>query len=721
MLSRSYKIIGMDCAEEIAALRKSVGPVVGGAERLQFDLLNARMTVADVDAQVDAERVIRAVAEAGMRAVPWDEAAARMDGESWWSSHGRTVLCWASGILTLAGLAIHSFTSGLLSAMVDAADAPPSWVAIACYLAGTGCGVFFVLPRAYYAVVNRRADMNLLMTVAVMGAILLGQWFEAASVAFLFSLALLLESWSVGRARNAIRALVTITPQTARVRCPRDGCEEEKPVGEVSTGAEVLVRPGERIPLDGVVTSGSTSVNQAPITGESMPVSKGPGETVFAGSINNEGAIAFRVTRAAGDTTLARTIRMVEEAQSRRARSEQWVETFARYYTPAMMALALAIALLPPLFNGAWQRWFYEALVVLVIACPCALVIATPVSIVAGLATAARAGVLIKGGVFLEQAALISAVAIDKTGTLTKGTPEVQRIVPVNGFSERQVLACAAALESNSDHPVAHAIAARARSEGVDLLRVESVKALPGRGIEGRLAGDLCWAGSHRMLHEVNADECSFHGIAEALEDEGHSVVVIGLDKQPIGFIGLADALRENARDGVRALKQAGVAHVRMLTGDNEGTARAIAKAAEVDSFAAELLPDDKVKAVEELAARYGAVAMIGDGVNDAPAMAAAHLGIAMGAVGSDAAIETADIALMSDDVTRVPWLITHARRTRTIIRQNIVFALGVKVVFLALALAGLATLWMAIAADMGASLVVIFNSLRLLRDGHVR
>jgi Cd2+/Zn2+-exporting ATPase len=349
------------------------------------------------------------------------------------------------------------------------------------------------------------------------------------------------------------------------------------------------------------------------------------------------------------------------------------------------------------------------------------LVIATPVSIVAGLSTAARAGVLIKGGVFLEQAALISAVAIDKTGTLTKGSPEVQRIVPVNGFTERQVLACAAALESNSEHPVAHAIFARARNDGVAVPRIESVRALPGRGIEGRLAGDLCWAGSHRMLHEINADECSFHNIAKTLEDEGHSVVVIGMDKQPIGFIGIADALRENAQDSVLALKQTGIAHVRMLTGDNEGTARAIAKAAEVDSFAAELLPDDKVRAVEELAARYGAVAMIGDGVNDAPAMAVARLGIAMGAIGSDAAIETADIALMSDDVTRVPWLIAHARRTRAIIRQNIIFALGVKAVFLALALAGLATLWMAIAADMGASLVVIFNSLRLLRDGRVR
>jgi Cd2+/Zn2+-exporting ATPase len=709
----------MDCAEEIAALRRSVGPVAGGADNLCFDLLNAKMSISG-PTNVEPARVIRAVADAGMKAILWDDAVAaraRQEPGDWWADYGRGVMCLASGVFTLAGLALHATAVGLLPALVDAEETKPPLIAIACYAIGIVFGGWLVVPKAYFAAKNMRADMNLLMTVAVVGAVWLGQWFEAASVAFLFSLALLLESWSVGRARRAIRALVALAPQTARVRCPHDGCEEEKPVDAVAVNAEVIVRPGERVPLDGVVTSGRTSVNQAPITGESMPVAKTVGDTVYAGSINNEGALSVRVTHTSTDTTLARTIRMVEEAQSRRAKSEQWVETFARYYTPAMMALALGIATVPPLFDGAWQRWFYEALVVLVIACPCALVISTPVSIVAGLATAARAGVLIKGGVYLEQAGLIRAVALDKTGTLTRGEVEVQRIVPVNGYTERAVLAYAAALEANSDHPVARAITARVQRDRIDVPRAEGVTALAGRGIQARVNGGMCWAGSHRMLHEVSANECTFHETAAALEDAGHSVVAVGIDDRPIGFIGLADALRDNARESVRALKRAGVAHVHMLTGDNQGTAQAIAEATEVDAFAAELLPEDKVQAIGKLTAKYRTVAMIGDGVNDAPAMAAATLGIAMGAAGSDAAIETADIALMSDDLMRVSWLIGHARRTRAIIKQNIAFALGVKAVFLLLALAGVATLWMAIAADMGASLVVIFNSLRLLRD----
>lgn len=716
----AFKIDGMDCAEEIAVLRKNLGPIVGGTDKLQFDLLNAKMIVAAERTDGITEQIIHAVTETGMRAIPWEaavEARAQQQRGTWWVEHGRAAICCASGVFTLAGLGIHANTAGLFAALVDAAEARPGNSAIAFYTLGILTGAWYVAPKAVYAIRGFRADMNLLMTVAVIGAVLLGQWFEAASVAFLFSLALVLESWSVDRARNAIRALVSLAPQTARVRCPHEGCEEEKPVERVSVGAEVIVRPGERIPLDGEIVSGATSVNQAPITGESMPVAKRLGDAVYAGTINNEGAIRLRVTRAAKDTTLARIIHMVEEAQSRRAKSEQWVETFAKYYTPAMMAFACCVAVLPPLFTGAWNYWFYEGLVVLVIACPCALVISTPVSIVAGLATAARAGVLIKGGVYLEQAGLIDAVALDKTGTLTRGQVEVQRVISVNGHSDREVLAAAAALEANSDHPVARAIVNRAKQDGIDAVRVENATALPGRGIQANSNGNLYWAGSHRMLHEINADECTFHDTAVVLEDAGHSVVAVGINDRPIGFIGLADALRDNAHGSVAALKRAGVKYVHMLTGDNTGTAKAVAREAGVDAFDAELLPEDKVTSIKKLAARFSNVAMIGDGVNDAPAMASARLGIAMGAAGSDAAIETADIALMTDDLMRVSWLIGHARKTRAIIQQNIVFALAVKALFLALALFGAATLWMAIAADMGASLLVIFNVLRLLRD----
>ncbi|MCC6795553.1 MAG: cadmium-translocating P-type ATPase [Candidatus Hydrogenedentes bacterium] len=719
MAKIAFKITGMDCAEEIAVLRKGVGPVVGGADNLQFDLLNAKMIVAADRADGISDQIIRAVAETGMRAMPWEaavEARTKQQHGSWWAEHGRAAMCSASGLFTLAGLGIHANSAGLFSALIDAAEATPNNFAIGFYTLGILTGAWYVAPKALYAFKGLRADMNLLMTVAVIGAVLLGQLFEAASVAFLFSLALVLESWSVGRARNAIRALVSLAPQTARVRCPHEGCEEEKPVERVAVGAEVIVRPGERIPLDGVIVSGVTSVNQAPITGESMPVAKTVRDNVYAGTINNEGAISLKVTRAATDTTLARIIHMVEEAQSRRAKSEQWVETFAKYYTPAMMAFALCVAVLPPLFTSAWGYWFYQGLVVLVIACPCALVISTPVSIVAGLATAARAGVLIKGGVYLEQAGLIDAVALDKTGTLTRGQVEVQRVIPMNGRNERDVLAAAAALEASSDHPIARAISNRAAQERIESLRIENATALPGRGIQAQANGNLYWAGSHRMLHEINADECEFHATAVALEDSGHSVVAVGIDSQPIGFIGLADALRDNARDSVAALKRAGVRHVHMLTGDNAGTARAVARDTNVDAFDAELLPEDKVASIKKLAARFSNVAMIGDGVNDAPAMASARLGIAMGAAGSDAAIETADIALMTDDLMRVSWLIGHARKTRAIIQQNITFALAVKALFLMLALFGVATLWMAIAADMGASLLVIFNALRLLR-----
>jgi len=708
----------MDCAEEIAALRRVVGPLVGGEERLSFDLLNAKMSIAMPDG-LDHAGVVRAVASTGMRAVPWEEAVAaqrRGDAESWWNRRGKLALCATSGLALIAGFIAHLASHGAVTALNTHDGAPLPLLTTVFYASATVFGGWFVFPKALGAVRRLRADMNLLMTIAVVGAIALGEWFEAASVSFLFSVALLLESWSVGRARNAIRALVNLAPQTARYRCPHDGDIEETLIDRVPLGAEVLVRPGERIPLDGVVSRDRTTVNQAPITGESKPIEKGVGDIVYAGTINNEGAFEFRVSRLASDTTLARIIHMVEEAQSRRAPSEQWVERFARVYTPSMILVAIAIAVFPPVFDGEWQRWFYEALVVLVIACPCALVISTPVSIVAGLATAARAGVLVKGGAFLELAGTVRAIAMDKTGTLTRGQLEVQRIVPVNGYSENELLSLAAAVEMNSEHPIARAIVARATNAQIEIPDTSSFEALPGRGARALIGKQSVWVGSHRMLHDDLEDECTFHETASAMEDSGHSVVAIGLGSHIVGFIGLGDTVRDNAAASVRAIRESGVRHLTMLTGDNEGTAKAIALATGIEEFKSELLPQDKVTAIEDLKRAYGTVAMIGDGVNDAPAMAAADLGIAMAAVGSDAAIETADIALMSDDLGRVPWLMNHARETRNVIKQNIVFALGVKAVFMALALAGVATLWMAIAADMGASLLVIFNALRLLR-----
>ena len=716
----AFKIRGMDCAEEVATLKRALGPVVGGEDRLSFDLIHGKIAIERRDDGPREEAVREAVSKTGMRAIPWEEYVARrdaQDGEQLWTTHGRAILCGVSGLALLAGAIAHGFLRGWFEAIAGPEEgAAYPLVVLAFYGAAMASGVWFVLPKALYAARSLRPDMNLLMTVAIVGAVILGEWMEAGTVAFLFASALLLETWSVGRARKAISGLIDLSPTLARCRCPNDGDIEEKPVDEVALGTVVVVRPGDKIPLDGTLVKGSTTVNQAPITGESIPVEKGVGDDVFAGSINNHGAFEFEVARVADDTTLARIIRLVEEAQSRRAPSEQWVERFARYYTPAMMALALSVALFLPLALGNWTHWFYQALVILVIACPCALVISTPVSIVAGLAAAARAGVLIKGGVFLEAPATIRAIAFDKTGTITTGRPEVQQIIPLSGHTDKELLERAAAMEAHSDHPIAGAILRRAREAGIDPAPVESFRLLEGMGAEGRYDGREFWIGSHRLLHDKGQETPECHEQAKALEDAGHSVVAIGNQEHVCGLISVADSIREDSPATLDALKEIGIEHIALLTGDNAGTARAVAAELSLDEVHAELLPHEKVAVMERLVEKYGRVAMVGDGINDAPALAAATVGIAMGAAGSDAAIETADIALMSDDLSKIPWLIGHSRRTLRIIKQNIAFALGLKLIFIVMAFLGLATLWMAIAADMGASLLVIFNGLRLLR-----
>jgi Cd2+/Zn2+-exporting ATPase len=715
MAEITYRIQGLDCAEEVRALKGTVGQLAG-IHDLRFDVLNGRMTVVFDPAAVTDAEIRLSVEQAGMKAVSDEEPEA----EGFWQRRGRLLSCIASGVLLGTGFLVHAVLHGSVwdALTGGAADAdhifPP--VSIALYVASIIAGGWFIAPKALVALRNRRADMNLLMTVAVLGALAIGEWFEAGAVTFLFAFSLVLEGWSVGRARRAIGKLLDLSPLTARYICPHDGDIMEKPVAEVPVGVTVLVRPGEKVPLDGTITKGSTTINEAPITGESVPAEKHEGDDVFAGTVNEESAFQFAVTKAAADTTLARIVRMVEEAQGRRARSEKWVETFARYYTPAMLALALLVAVLPPLLLGNWGQWFYQGLVILVIACPCALVISTPVTIVAGLASAARAGVLIKGGVYLEAPARLRAVALDKTGTLTYGAPEVQGVYPFNGHTESEVLARAAALELESGHPIARAVVRAARARTVPFEAGEAVRDVKGKGTEGRIGGKDYWIGSHRFMHEKGAETPDVHRMALEIEDAAHTLVALGSDEHVCGLIAVADGVRDGARDAIRALGDAGVEHVVMLTGDNRATASAVAGQTGIEEFRAELLPDEKVQAVEELTKRYGSVAMVGDGVNDAPAMAASSLAIAMGAAGTDAAIETADIALMSDDVSKIPWLILHSRRTGRIIRQNVVFALGTKAVFMALALTGMATLWMAIAADMGASLLVIFNGLRMLR-----
>jgi Cd2+/Zn2+-exporting ATPase len=719
----------MDCAEETEALRQTVGRLPG-VDSLDFNLINGTMEVIFTDRALDDETIIAAAKKAGLDAAAKNAASGASDGlpeeAGIWLKNGRAMLCGTSGLLILLGFTVHAvlhhdFVHALFGADSGATHRYPV-LSILCYAAASLAGGWFILPKAWAAVRRMRPDMNLLMTLAVIGAMSIGEWLEGATVAFLFSLSLLLESWSVARARRAIKSLLNVTPPTARIRCQHHGDIDEKPVGEIRVGTIVLVRPGERLPLDGVVTKGTTAVNQAPITGESVPVRKALGDEVFAGTINETGSFEFRVTRASEDTTLSRIIRMVEEAQSRRAPAEQWVEKFARIYTPAMMLFAVLVALVPPLlFAGAWGAWFYEALVLLVIACPCALVISTPVSIVSALASAARNGVLIKGGAFLETAATLKAVAMDKTGTVTCGHPEVQTVVPLNDHTEQELLERAAALESHSDHPLARAICRYAEARHVAIPPAEEFRIFKGKGAEGLIKGRLFWLGSHRLLHEKCLETPEMHSRIEAMEDLGHSVVVIGNDTHVCGLISVADTIRVEAKTSILQMKSVGVARIVMLTGDNVGTAQAVARAVGIDDVRAELLPEDKLRAVERLVTEIGPTAMIGDGINDAPALAAATLGIAMGAAGSDAAVETADIALMSDDLSRIPWLIGHAQRTLRVIRQNIFFALGVKLLFMALALMNLGTLWMAIIADTGASIIVILNALRLLRGREVK
>ncbi len=680
MRNMIFKIKGMCCGEEIAALTREVGPLVGGELNLRFDLLDSKMTVVTPDESLTYERISAVVAATGMEAVPWTCSTGVCPVEEGaWQRHGRFILCAVSGLLTLIGFLLQAMHHGSVLGALAEHEGSRDMVsvhAVLFYLGAIITGGWTVFPKAFFAVRKLRPDMNLLMVVAVLGAMGIGQWLEAASVAFLFALALLLESWSVGRARRAIRTLVDISPKLARYICPVDGEIEEKAVENVPTGATVLVRPGERIPLDGIVTKGVSAVNQAPITGESLPVPKQTGDEVYAGTVNGDGAIEFRATKPASDTTLARIIHMVEEAQSRRAAAEQWVEKFARYYTPAMMVLSMAIAVIPPLlFGGDWTRWLYQALVILVIACPCSLVISTPVSIVAGLTSAARNGVLIKGGAYLEAPARLAAIAMDKTGTLTHGLPTVQSIQPMNGHTEDELLAQAAALESNCTHPLARAITKTARIRGIQYVPAEDFVIFPGQGAQGTIGAKSYWIGSHRLLDQLEGDDPQFHEVATRMEDEGHSLVIMWCDDHICGLIGIADKVREEAPSVIRSLKELGIRKIVMITGDNHRTAAAVASMTGVDELHAELLPEDKVRAIATLRETVGPVAMVGDGVNDAPAMAEATLGIAMGAMGSDAAIETADIALMSDDLSRLPWLIRHSRRTLGIIKQNIFFS----------------------------------------------
>ncbi|RZL49957.1 MAG: cation-translocating P-type ATPase, partial [Variovorax sp.] len=578
-----------------------------------------------------------------------------------------------------------------------------------------------------------RLNINALMSVAVTGAFVIGQWPEAAMVMALYAIAELIEARAVDRARNAIQGLVDLAPAEADVR-QADGTWRRLPAAGVATGAVARVRPGERVAFDGVVTRGEGSIDQASVTGESIPVDKAPGDPVFAGTVNQNGELEFRVTAAPGDSMLARIIHAVEEAQGTRAPTQRFVDRFAAIYTPAVFALALAVAVLPPLLLGwGWLAALYKALVLLVIACPCALVISTPVTVVSGLAAAARRGILIKGGTYLEEARRIRTVALDKTGTLTEGRPKLVAHQAWDGADAARVEAWAARLAGRSDHPVSKAIAAglatgasgpataaTANAPGpgpgdADAIAVEGFRALPGRGVEGTLDGRPMVLGNLRLVTERGQSSPALEAALAVHEAEGRSVTLLADEGGVLGLFAVADTLRRGATEAVAQLRALGVTPV-MLTGDNVATARAVGRAAGIDDVRGGLLPEDKLAAIVDLRQRYGPVAMTGDGINDAPALAQADIGFAMGAAGTDIAVEAADVVVMNDDLGRIAETLRLSRRTHAVLWQNIALALSIKVVFFALAVFGSATMWMAVFADMGASLLVVANGLRLLR-----
>ena len=691
-----FKIDGMDCHEEVAILERTLKRL-RGLESLDADVMAQRLRVRYDAARLSTAGIAEAVAQTGMRA--WleheDARPSPPDGGL------RERLVWGSGIALAAGL------------LFQVAGARFGWLPLAVAIV---LGGFHTSSRAWISLRARVLDINVLMLVAVAGAIALGEWSEGASVVFLFALAQLLESRAMERARGAIRALMELAPAEALVQ--RGGAAVRLPVDEVRVGDVVVVRPGEKIPLDGRVRAGVSHVNQAPITGESLPVEKAIGDEVFAGTINGRGALEVDVTRLRRDSTLARIVHLVERAQAQRAPSQTFVDRFARVYTPAVLLLALFVAIgAPLLYGGGWSTWIYRSLVLLVISCPCALVISTPVSIVSALAAAARKGVLIKGGARLERLAAVRCVAFDKTGTLTRGELRVVDIASTDGLGSREVLQLAASLESRSEHPIGRAIVARAAQDRLPIDGVSAFQALPGLGAEGVVGADAVVVGNHRLFEARGLCSAAAHRQVEQLAATGSTPVMVARGHQTVGVIAVADEPREAAKAVIEMVRAQGIAHVVLLTGDHEVAARALAASLGITDYRASLLPEDKVTAVEALRRQYGALAMVGDGVNDAPALATADVGIAMGVAGTDAALETADVALMADELPKIPFALRLSRAAARNIRVNIGFSLALKAVFLVLAFAGVATLWMAVVADMGASLLVIANALRLLRE----
>lgn len=702
----TYRISTMDCASEESEIRRALEPI-SGIRGLRFQLTQRTLKI---DAEEDAlSAALAAIKAAGFEPQLLSPAPSKSEEHSSDDGHDHEVVqgtmpkLVAALVLAIAAEGIGYFAPEALGWKV----AGFAVAAIAIWLAG-----FDVYQKGFLALRRGRLNISALMTVAVTGAFFIGQWPEAAMVMALYAIAEAIEARAVDRARNAIQGLLAMAPEQASVRQP-DGSWMTSTVADIAVGATLRVKPGERVPMDGVVSSGQTSINQAPVTGESIPVDKTTGDQVFAGTINESGTFEFEVTALASNSTLARIIHAVEEAQATRAPTQGFVDRFASIYTPAIFVIAIAVALSGPwLLGWTWMQAIYKALVLLVIACPCALVISTPVTIVSGLAAAARRGILIKGGIYLEEARKLKAIALDKTGTITEGKPRLIEWVVVDAsISKDRVEQIAAVLAGHSDHPVSRAIASALKPNAGS---VSNFTALAGRGVQAELDGAVYVLGNHRLIEDRGQCSPELEATLKQHEEAGRTVTLLADSQNVIALFAVADTIKDSSREAITSLKALGITPV-MLTGDNQATASSVANEAGIDQARGNLLPEDKLTAIKELQKQYGLTAMTGDGINDAPALAQADVGVAMGAAGTDTAMEAADVVVMNDDLRRIAETVKLSRSTHAILWQNITLALGIKAVFLVLAVFGNASMWMAVFADMGASLLVVVNGLRLL------
>ena len=693
----------MDCPSCLAKIEGHLAALDGVGE-VRGSVLNRTLTVTIDEGYLGEAEVRSEVGRLGYLAQPIQEGGVEANFASTWSTPQALRAYAAAGVALLAGaLRLAPFETVPFSTPLY-----PVGVSDVGFVLAAAVGGWNFFPKGIAAARRLALDMNFLMTIAIVGAVLLGEFVEAAAIAVLFSVAELLEAYSVDRARASIAALMELSPESAIVI--RDGVEQTVPASSLVAEDEIVVRPGDRLPADGTVLEGTSAVDQSPITGESMPVEKGPGEGVFGGTINREGHLRVRVDRPADDSALAKIVHLVEEAESTKSESERFVDRFARYYTPVIAGGALVIGVVPPVaFGEPVAVWVTRALTLLVIACPCALVISTPVAIVSGLTAAARRGVLIKGGTYLEAMGSVRAIAVDKTGTLPVGHPVVRAVTPAAG-DELEALTAAAAIERYSEHPLARAIVEEAEERGIDVtgLHVTSFEAIPGKGARAIVDGVEHVIGRPGLFPQTAPPE---------MGESGHTLVGVAREETLLAWISLADQPRPGARAAVTQLRELGIDPLMMLTGDNLGTARSIGAEVGVDDIRADLLPEKKLTLLFELKERHGAVAMVGDGVNDGPALAAATVGIAMGAAGSDTALETADVALMGDDLERLPFLVRLSRRSRAVIRQNIAAAIGVKAMLaIGVPLGYVSLITAVLIGDLGVSLLVTGNALRLGR-----